>query len=171
MPTIRIPLNDGTQIPWLGFGTGTALFRQDAEAAVKTAIACGFVHLDGAQMYGNEDSLGAGIAASGKPRSELFVTTKLDKLPKGATVRSTLADSLKKLRLDYVDLFLIHMPTHHPGRLAQVWKEFEALQRESLTRSIGVSNFSVRDLEELLEGANVVPAVNQVSALTSIVAS
>ena len=162
MAPLTIPLNDGKQIPWLGFGTGTALYGKDAESAIKVAIANGIIHLDGAQLYGNEDSLGNGIAASGKSRSELFVTTKLGKLPEGKTVRDTLVESLKKLKLDYVDLFLIHMPIQHPGRLPQVWREFEALQKEGLAKSIGVSNFRVKDFEQLMEGATVTPAVNQV---------
>lgn len=163
MAPLTIPLNDGKQIPWLGFGTGTALYKQDAESAVRVAIANGIVHLDGAQMYQNEESLGNAIASSGKPRSELYVTTKLAELPAGKTVRDTLLESLKKLKLDYVDLFLIHVPTQHEGKLKSVWKEFEGLQKEGLAKSIGVSNFRVKDLEEIIDGAAVIPAVNQVS--------
>ncbi|KAI0647040.1 Aldo/keto reductase [Trametes meyenii] len=162
MASLTTPLNDGKQIPWLGFGTGTALYTKDATEAIKVAIANGVTHLDGAQMYANEDSLGAGIIASGKPRSELFVTTKLAKVPEGKTVRDTLVESLKKLQLDYVDLFLIHVPIQHEGKLQSVWKEFEALQKEGLARSIGVSNFRVKDLNEILEVATVIPAVNQI---------
>ncbi|KAH9854220.1 Aldo/keto reductase [Lenzites betulinus] len=157
-----ITLNDGKQIPWLGFGTGTALYGKNATDSVRVAIANGITHLDGAQLYGNEDSLGEGIAASGKPRSELFVTTKLAKVPEGKTVRDTLVESLEKLRLDYVDLFLIHMPIHHEGKLKAVWKEFESIQKEGLAKSIGVSNFRVKDLQEVLEVATVIPAVNQI---------
>ncbi|OBZ75615.1 NAD/NADP-dependent indole-3-acetaldehyde reductase [Grifola frondosa] len=162
MSSLTIPLNDGNRIPWLGFGTGTALYLKDAEQAVLTAINNGIIHLDGAQMYGNEESLGAAIAASGKTRSSLYVTTKLDKLREGQTVREAFLESLGKLKLDYVDLYLIHMPVAHEGRLKAVWKEFEALKKEGLAKSIGVSNFRVRDLEELLDGATVVPAVNQI---------
>ncbi|KAI0670395.1 Aldo/keto reductase [Trametes maxima] len=162
MAPLTITLNDGKQIPWLGFGTGTALYTKDATEAIKVAIANGVTHLDGAQVYANEDSLGAGIIASGKPRSELFVTTKLGKVPEGKTVRDTLVESLKKLQLDYVDLFLIHIPIQHEGKLQSVWKEFEALQKEGLTKSIGVSNFRVKDLNEILEVATVIPAVNQI---------
>ena len=158
----RITLNDGRQIPFIGFGTGTALYQKDAENSVKLALACGIVHLDGAQLYQNEDSLGDAVVASGVPRASLFVTTKLGKVPEGKTVRDTLVESLKKLKMDYVDLFLIHMPIHHAGRLAQVWKEFEAIQKEGLARSIGVSNFRVKDYEELMQGATVTPAINQV---------
>ncbi len=164
MAPLSITLNDGKQIPWLGFGTGTALYGKDAASFVQVAISNGVTHLDGAQLYGNEDTLGAGIAASGKARSELFVTTKLGKIPDGQTVRDTLVESLKKLRLDHVDLFLIHMPTHHEGKLKSVWKEFEEIQKEGLAKSIGVSNFRVKDLEQVLESATVIPAVNQVGA-------
>ncbi|KAI0664817.1 Aldo/keto reductase [Cubamyces menziesii] len=162
MAPLTIPLNDGKQIPWLGFGTGTALFGKDAANSVRVAIENGIIHLDGAQLYRNEDSLGEGIAAAGKPRSELFVTTKLGKLAEGQTVRDTLVESLKQLRLDYVDLFLIHMPIHHEGKLKSVWKQFEELQKEGLVKSIGVSNFRIKDFEEILEVATVVPAVNQI---------
>lgn len=162
MAPLSITLNDGRQIPWLGFGTGTALYGKNAANFVRVAIENGITHLDGAQIYGNEDTLGEGIAASGKPRSELFVTTKLAQVPEGKNVRDTLVESLKKLRLDYVDLFLIHMPIHHEGRLKPVWKEFEEIQKEGLAKSIGVSNFRVKDLKEVLEVATVIPAVNQV---------
>ncbi|PCH37991.1 Aldo/keto reductase [Wolfiporia cocos MD-104 SS10] len=162
MSSLTVPLNDGTQIPWLGFGTGTALFSKDAENAVLTAIASGVAHLDGAQSYGNEDSLGAAIVGSGKPRSSLYVVTKLNTVPAGQTVRDTLVTSLKKLRVDYVDLFLIHSPKNHEGKLSAVWKEVEALQKEGLAKSIGVSNFRIQDLEEILGNASVVPAVNQI---------
>ena len=168
MAPLTIPLNDGKQIPWLGFGTGTALFGKDAANSVRVAIENGIIHLDGAQLYRNEDSLGEGIAAAGKPRSELFVTTKLGKLAEGQTVRDTLVESLKQLRLDYVDLFLIHMPIHHEGKLKSVWKQFEELQKEGLAKSIGVSNFRIKDFEEILEVATVVPAVNQVYPLSMV---
>ncbi|KAI0957724.1 hypothetical protein AcW1_006024 [Taiwanofungus camphoratus] len=162
MSSLSITLNDGSKIPWLGFGTGTALYTKDAEQDVLRAIANGIVHLDGAQVYGNEDSLGAAIAASGKPRQSLYVTTKLAAVPAGQNVRDTLATSLKKLKLQYVDLFLIHTPEQHQGNLKSVWKQVEELQKEGLAKSIGVSNFRVQDLEEILDGASVVPAVNQI---------
>ncbi len=161
---LTLPLNDGHTIPWLAFGTGTALLRRDAAAEVRNAIEHGIVHLDGAQLYGNEDSLGAGIAAADRPREELFVTTKIADLPDGQTVRDTLVESLKKLRLDYVDLFLLHSPMRGlKGRVKEAWLELEALQKEGLARSIGVSNFRIQDIEEVLEVGAVVPAVNQAS--------
>ncbi|SJL00492.1 related to aldo-keto reductase YPR1 [Armillaria ostoyae] len=155
-------LNDGTTTPWVAFGTGTALYKKDAAEAVRVAIENGVTHLDGAQMYENEDSLGAGIKASGKPRSELYVTTKLKGLAEGQTIKDTLVISLKKLDLEYVDLFLIHDPTSAKGQLKAWWKQMEEVKKEGLTKSIGVSNFRVQDLEEVLEVATIVPAVNQI---------
>ena len=134
---------------------------------VTAAINAGFTHLDGAQAYGNEESLGAGIAAAGKPREQLFVTTKLNTPAEGMSVRDKLVESLTKLRLDYVDLFLIHTPVHFPKpwRLKEVWKQMEALKKEGLTRSIGVSNFRVAQLREVLDDAEFPPSVNQVGWL------
>lgn len=162
----RVPLNDGHHIPWLGFGTGTALYRQDATSLVKQALATGVTHLDGAQMYQNEDSLGDGIKASGKDRSELFITTKLDKLAPGETVKESLEKSLKKLQIDYVDLFLIHcpLPAADEGKLLDLWRGMEEVQATGLAKSIGVSNFRVEDLQTILKSGNVVPAVNQVQS-------
>ncbi|KAI0726648.1 Aldo/keto reductase [Fomitopsis betulina] len=162
MSSLTITLNDGTKIPWLGYGTGTALYSKDAENAVLQAIQTGVIHLDGAQVYNNEESLGAGIAAAGKPRSELFVTTKLNLIPPGQTVRDTLVASLKKLQTDYVDLFLIHFPINHETSLPEIWRQFEEIQEEGLAKSIGVSNFRVKDLEEILPSAKVIPSVNQI---------
>lgn len=117
-------------------GTGTALYAKDVVDYIKTAIASGFTHLDGAQFYVNEESLGAGIAASGKPRSELFVTTKLYTLSQGESVKESLQGSLKKLGLGYVDLFLIHSPLHHKGRLQELWKEMEGVKKDGLVECV-----------------------------------
>ncbi|KIY68003.1 Aldo/keto reductase [Cylindrobasidium torrendii FP15055 ss-10] len=166
MSSLSYTLNDGNTIPWLGFGTGTALYGKDASSQVKAAIDHGITHLDGAQVYQNEKALGEGIKASGKPRESLFVTTKFGPNTKGPTpvIRDTLVESLSKLGLDYVDLFLIHQPypLNERGELKKTWQELEAIQKEGLAKSIGVSNYRVVDLKELLEGATVVPAVNQI---------
>ena len=167
MATLPISLNDGTNIPWLAFGSGTALYGQDASTQVENAIKAGFRHIDTAQMYSNEDSVGAGIAAAGVPRSELYITTKLHKLPAGQTVRDTLVSSLRKLRTDHVDLFLIHMPNDHED-LKQTWKEMEAVQQEGLAKTIGVSNFQPNHLDVVLEVAKIIPAVNQVCQVISL---
>lgn len=162
MSTPTILLNDGTRIPWLAYGSGTAFFDKDASKPVTDAIKAGVRHIDAAQMYKNEEHVGAGIAAAGVPRSELYITTKLTKLPDGKTVRDTLVESLKKLRVDYVDLFLIHMPNYHED-LKATWKEMEGVQREGLTRTIGVSNFLPKHIAEVLEVATIPLSVNQVS--------
>ncbi|EGO00624.1 hypothetical protein SERLA73DRAFT_121070 [Serpula lacrymans var. lacrymans S7.3] len=160
VPTLL--LNDGNSVPWIGFGTGTALYSKDAAEAVSVAIQNGFIHLDGAQVYNNEETLGVGVVQSGKPRSELFVTTKLTKLKPGATPKSALQESLKKLGLDQADLYLIHTPNNHKGQLKEVWKGMEECKKDGLTKSIGVSNFAVEHLEEILEVATIPPSVNQI---------
>ena len=160
--TTLIPLNDGTSIPWLAFGTGTALYRRDAADSVTLAIANGFTHLDCAQSYGNEESLGAGIKASGKLRSELYIVTKMNRIDEGQSVRQSLEASLRRLGVDHIDLFLIHNPLPWLNQLKQVWREMEDLKRAGLTTSIGVSNFTAQHLAEICEGATILPAVNQV---------
>ncbi|KAJ6597076.1 NADP-dependent oxidoreductase domain-containing protein [Mycena vulgaris] len=163
IPTIK--LNDGTEVPSVAYGTGTALFGQDCANSIKLAIDCGFTHLDGAQAYGNEASLGAGIKAAGKTRSELYIVTKL-KSPLGAAqVKASLVESLQKLGVDFVDLFLIHSPrplAPEDGTLPELWQAMEAVHAEGLAKSIGVSNFTVQDLKAILPGAKIIPSVNQI---------
>lgn len=168
MANTPIHLNDNMTIPLLAFGTGTAFYGQDAASMVTAAIKAGLTHIDGAQTYRNEESVGAGIAAAGKPREQLFVTTKLRKPSEGRTVRDTLVESLAKLRLQYVNLFLVHTPVDfpEPGRLKEVWKEMEALKKEGLALSIGVSNFRPAQLREILDGAEFPPVINQVRLAT-----
>lgn len=169
--TKHFTLNDGSQIPWLAFGTGTALYGKDAADLVRIAIENNIIHLDGAQAYSNEDTLGAGIKASGKPRSELFIVTKLLNLAPGQTAKESLNISLSKLGLDYVDLFLIHTPSfaRKEKKLSEWWAGMEEVKRDGLARSIGVSNFSVEDLKVILETAKVVPSVNQVGPVFNLI--
>ncbi|KAJ7172291.1 NADP-dependent oxidoreductase domain-containing protein [Mycena filopes] len=165
MSPATVTLNDGTQIPAIAFGTGTALFGRDAENSIKLAINLGFTHLDGAQAYDNEDSLGAGIKAAGKPRSELYIVTKLKSGLGAAQVKPSLVESLRKLGVDYVDLFLIHSPRPlkpEDGTLQELWQAMEAVHAEGLAKSIGVSNFTVDDLKAILPGAKIIPSVNQI---------
>lgn len=160
-------LNTGASIPWLGFGTGTALYNKDAAALVTQALSHRITHLDGAQMYNNEDTLGQAIKSSSAPRSSLFVTTKLNlnALQPGETIEQSLTKSLAKLSLDYVDLFLIHdpIPATKEGKLPKMWEEMEGVYHKGLAKAIGVSNFKVEDMKIVLESGKVVPAVNQVS--------
>jgi len=160
----RIILNDGNDIPWLGFGTGSVLYYKNVTQLVSQVIEAGITHFDGAQGYQNEYSLGAGIWVTGTPRSTLFLTTKLHFLSGDKTVKDALTQSLKKLGSFHVDLFLIHDPTPYQreGRLKEIWKQMEQVKDEGLAKSIGVSNFKVSDLEEILPGAKIIPSVNQV---------
>jgi diketogulonate reductase-like aldo/keto reductase len=128
------------------------------EAAVLAALEAGYRHIDTAALYGNEESVGAAIRMSGISRKNIFVTTKLWNSDHGNPGRA-LDTSLRKLKLDYVDLYLIHYPVRERR---QSWRALEALQAEGKARSIGVSNFTIRHLTELLAETKTVPAVNQV---------
>lgn len=167
-----ITLSDGTSTPWLAFGTGTALYHSDASSAVSLALKSGFVHLDGAQMYQNEESVGSGILSAGISRSQVYITTKLGLLdPKGPDgVEVALKESLKKLKVDWVDLFLIHVPIpgRHGGRITEMWKAMVDVKKKGLTRSIGVSNFSENYLEEIRIAGLEMPVVNQVRFVFSL---
>ncbi|KAG8907394.1 hypothetical protein FRB99_004419 [Tulasnella sp. 403] len=161
---------NGNQIPWMGFGTGTALFGRVASEPVATALTAGFTHIDAAQQYRNEESVGEALqqyfsSPNALPRSSIFVTTKLDKLTPGQTVRDALKESLGKLKLDYVDLFLVHTPIPHAGRLRDIWKQMEEVNREGLTRNIGVSNYRLKDFDEFMGEAEIIPVCNQSSLM------
>ncbi|KXJ89679.1 NADP-dependent oxidoreductase domain-containing protein [Microdochium bolleyi] len=165
-----LELNDSNKIPMLAYGLGTANSKYASDDVIKattTAIKAGFFHLDGAEMYGNETELGKAIAASKIPRSSLFVTTKLDNKPEYVgQVDAVFTQSLKRLNLEYVDLYLIHHPAMaggDPSRLQSLWRELEAIHASGRAKSIGVSNFLAEDLEALLAGdPKVVPAINQI---------
>lgn len=165
-------LTEGIQIPLLGFGT-YLIPDEEAAAAVSAAIRAGYRHIDTAEFYQNEAGVGAGIRAActadGVSRADLFVTTKLwpgnaawGQTPK--TTESTIAslhESLARLQLDYVDLYLIHAPFEREQRLAQ-WKGLMALREQGKARAIGVSNFNVSHLEELAAAGLPRPAANQI---------
>jgi diketogulonate reductase-like aldo/keto reductase len=154
----KITLNDGHAIPQLGLGVWQTRAGTACEAAVLAALEAGYRHIDTAAMYGNEESVGTAIRRSGVRRENIFVTTKLwnsdHENPEGALHRS-----LSKLNLDYVDLYLIHYPVRERR---QSWRALEALQAQGKTRSIGVSNFTISHLTDLLAETDRVPAVNQV---------
>ena len=151
-------LNNNVEIPMLGLGTWESHSGKKAENAVQWAIEAGYRHIDTAKIYGNEESIGNAIKKSAIPRNELFITTKLwnadHKDPEGA-----FNDSLRRLQLDYVDLYLMHYPV--PERI-ESWKILEKLYKESKCKTIGVSNFTVRHLKEFLDSAEITPAINQV---------
>ena len=158
-PRDTVPLNDGGQMPLLGFGTWQ-IKGDDARQSVGWALEAGYRHLDTATVYGNEAEVGAGLRDSGVDRDEVFITTKV---PGGSTGREaeTLQASLEKLGTDRVDLWLIHWPTDG-GADVQMWQALIDAQKQGLARSIGVSNYSIPMIDELLAGTGVTPAVNQI---------
>jgi diketogulonate reductase-like aldo/keto reductase len=154
----KLTLNDGHEIPRLGLGVWQVRAGATCEGAVLAALEAGYRHIDTASMYGNEESVGAAIRASGIPREQVFVTTKLWNSEHGNPERA-LDISLRKLRLDYVDLYLIHYPVRERR---QSWRAMEAMRAKGKARSIGVSNFTIGHLRDLLAETRTVPAVNQV---------
>ncbi|WP_353649141.1 aldo/keto reductase [Nakamurella sp. A5-74] len=161
-PVPTITLNDGTTIPQLGFG----VFKVDpdeTERIVTSAFEAGYRHIDTAAIYGNEEGVGRAIASSGIPRDELYITTKLWNDRQGTeSAFAALDESLTKLGLDHVDLYLIHWPAPAGDKYVESWKALELLQKEGKTRSIGVSNFLRPHLDRLLDETDVVPAVDQI---------
>lgn len=157
-----ITLNDGHTIPQLGFGV--FLVDPDAtEGVVLDAIETGYRHIDTAAVYRNEVGVGKAIAASGIPRDELFITTKLWNNAQGAKEPAeAMEKSLGRLGLDFVDLYLIHWPVPSKGLYVDSWKALIELQAAGKTRSIGVSNFLVPHLEHIIAETGVIPAVNQI---------
>ena len=156
----RAKLNNGTKIPMLGLGTWE--LTGNTEEAVLNALKLGYRHVDTAMVYGNEKEIGRAIRKSGIPRKELFITTKLWNNDHSNPAMA-FNDSLRRLGLDYVDLYLIHWPVPQRNRS---WKELDKFQKDGRAKAIGVSNFTIRHLKQLLEESNVVPAVNQVEFST-----
>ena len=164
-------LNNGVSIPVLGFGTWKAENGEVAYQAVLEALKAGYRHIDTAAIYKNEESVGRAIRDSGIPRQEIFVTTKLWNTNHSYDeARQAFEESMEKLGLDYLDLYLIHWPNPKPLRENDEWKTrnaevcraMEDLYQEGKIRAIGVSNFLPHHLDALLETARIIPAVNQV---------
>ena len=168
MQSVSVPTvttRSGVKIPQLGFGTYKVV--DNPTAVIESAIDVGYRHLDTAQMYGNEDAVGAAWVNSGLPREEFFITTKLDNPNhEPDMVRKSFEKSLEDLRTDYVDLFLIHwpLPMYYDGDFVTTWKVMEEFVKEGRARSIGVSNFEPHHLEELIASGGMVPEVNQVES-------
>ncbi|WP_406149256.1 aldo/keto reductase [Streptomyces sp. NBC_01012] len=158
----NVTLNNGVVMPQLGFGV-FQVPDEETTAAVASALEAGYRSIDTAAVYGNEGGVGKALNASGLPREELFVTTKLwnDDQGKGKALAAFDA-SLDKLGLDYVDLYLIHWPTPARDLYAETYKVLEGILASGRTRAIGVSNFRVPDLQRLLGNTGVTPAVNQI---------
>ncbi|MFJ5282118.1 aldo/keto reductase [Streptomyces parvulus] len=161
-----VALNDGTAIPQLGFGTYLIPAEQTG-IIVGKAIEAGYRHIDTAQMYGNEEGVGQAIAASGIERKDFYVTSKLNNGNHQADdVRRTFDETLTKLGLEYLDLFLIHwpLPMLYGGDFVSTWKALVGLLTDGRLRTAGVSNFEPAHLERIIDETGVVPAVNQIEA-------
>ncbi|MGW7199523.1 aldo/keto reductase [Streptomyces chryseus] len=157
-----LTLNNGVEMPQLGFGVWQVP-DDEAEKAVDTALQAGYRSIDTAAIYANETGTGKAIAASGVAREELFVTTKLWNSEQGfdSTLRA-FDESLSKLGLDYVDLYLIHWPLPSKDAYVDTYKAFEKIYADGRAKAIGVSNFLPEHLERLIGETSVVPAVNQI---------
>ncbi|KCB42543.1 aldo/keto reductase [Bordetella hinzii] len=155
-----MPLNDGNSMPQLGLGVWQVP-NSEASAAVQAALAAGYRSVDTAAIYGNEAGVGEGLKAAGVAREALFVTTKLWN-DRHHHARQALEESLRKLDLDYVDLYLIHWPVAGSTAFVDAWRTMIELREAGLTRSIGVSNFTRENLTLLMEATDVIPAVNQI---------
>ncbi|WP_439382345.1 aldo/keto reductase [Amycolatopsis lexingtonensis] len=157
-----LELNNGVRMPQLGYGV-FQIPDDETTTAVKAALDAGYRSIDTAAVYGNEKGVGQAIAESGLARDELFVTTKLWNANQGydATLKA-FDESMAKLGLEQLDLYLIHWPTPQRDKYLDTWKAFEQLYRDGRVRAIGVSNFQPAHLERLMDASDVVPALNQI---------
>ncbi len=168
-PTDTYTLYNGVEIPCIGFGTWQTPSGDVAVSSVRSAIEAGYRHIDTAQAYRNEESVGIGIKEGGVPRDELFITTKIGN-PNHTydKVMTSFEESLKKLDLDYLDLLLIHWPNplmyrdQWPKATQETWRAMEELYKEGRVRAIGISNFRPHHIDSLMETATVKPMVNQI---------
>jgi len=156
-----ITLNSNREMPIVGLGVYKATKENEVENAISHAFACGYRLIDTASAYKNEDGVGRGIKASSIPREELFIITKVwNTAQRMGDVEGAFHRSLERLQLDYVDLYLIHWPV--TGCYINTWKALENFYSSGLAKSVGVSNFSIQNLEALKEVSDIVPAVNQI---------
>ena len=162
-------LNNGVKIPIIGFGTWQTPDGDVAEHAVESALNAGYRHIDTAAAYGNEESVGEALKRSGVNRHDLFITTKLWNADHGyRSAKAAIDRSLQNLKVDYLDLYLIHWPNpvdmrdHWAEANAESWRAMEEAVQAGKIRAIGVSNFRKRHLDELLKTAEIKPAVNQI---------
>ena len=161
VPTVT--LNNGVEMPQLGFGVWQITPDERATQAVLTAFDAGYRAVDTARIYTNEGGVGAALEASDLARSDVFVTTKLWNNEQGYdSVLRAFDYSLAKLGTDYIDMYLVHWPVPFHNRYVETWRAFEKLYSDGRVRAIGVSNFEPNHLRTLLDSANVVPALNQI---------
>ena len=156
----NVKLNNGVEIPILGFGVFQITDQTECERSVVDAIQTGYHHIDTAASYQNEEAVGRGIKRSGVAREKLFITTKLWIQSNGyAGTRKAFENSLKRLQLDYIDLYLIHQPF---GDVYGEWRAMEELYQQGKVRAIGVSNFQPDRIMDLMIHNKITPAVNQI---------
>lgn len=157
----KIRLNNGVEMPLFGLGTYQTRVGKETQQAVLHALEAGYRLIDTAAFYGNERDVGDALLKSGIPREEVFVTTKVWNSDHGFDAAlAAFEKSLEKLRFNYIDLYLIHWPV--PGLRDDTWKALEVLLKEEKCCSIGVSNYMIRHLEEVLQNSSIIPAVDQV---------
>lgn len=157
----KIKLNNGVEIPSVGLGVFRLKDNVEAQRVVETALAVGYKHIDTAMIYENEEAVGRAIRASGIAREEVFITTKLwNDDQRSGKIEEAFAASLKRLNMDYIDLYLIHWPV--AGKIQETWKKFEELYKSGRVRAIGVSNFQESHLMDLKKVSDLIPAVNQI---------
>lgn len=157
----RTLLNNGTEMPWLGFGVYKIKDEQEVVNSVKYALETGYRSIDTASVYGNEEGVGRAIRESGIPRGDIFLTTKVwNDDQRGKRTLEAFEESLKRLKTEYVDLYLIHWPVKDYYK--DTWHVMEKIYQSGRARAIGVSNFMIHHLEDLLENSSTVPVVNQV---------
>ncbi|PZE21276.1 aldo/keto reductase [Paenibacillus xerothermodurans] len=154
-------LHNGVKMPWLGLGVWKTKDGEEVIHAVKSAIQSGYRSIDTAAVYGNEEGVGTGIKESGVPREQLFITSKVWNADQGydSTLRA-FEESRKRLGLEVLDLYLVHWPVK--GKYKETWRALEKLYKDGAVRAIGVSNFQVHHLKDLMSDSEVVPMVNQV---------
>ena len=158
----RLPLNDGTTIPQLGFGIWQVP-PEIAADAVESALRTGYRLIDGAYLYLNEEGLGEGLRRSGVPREDVFITTKVWNNEHGRDkARASVERSLKTIGVDQLDLVLIHWPVPSQDLYVETWETFIKMREDGLTRSIGVSNFNADHLDRIVVETGVVPVLNQI---------
>jgi 2,5-diketo-D-gluconate reductase A len=163
-----LTLHDGVEMPQLGFGTWQ-IPAEETQEKVEEALAVGYRHVDTAAIYGNEDGVGAAVAATGVRREDVFVTTKLWNSDQGYDAAMRGFDkSLERLGTGHVDLYLIHWPMPSKDLFLDTWRAFERIKAEGGARSIGVSNFRIEDLERLEREAEQLPTVNQIELHPSL---
>jgi diketogulonate reductase-like aldo/keto reductase len=158
VPVVELP--GDAIMPMVGFGTWKVTGDQ-VEPAVAAALDAGYRHIDTAVMYGNEAQIGAALGARDLDRADIFLTTKIRPSDVGREPE-VLRRSLRALRTEYLDLWLVHWPSSHPQQRRQIWNDMRQLRDEGLVKAIGVSNYSLAEIDELIEDSGERPAVNQI---------